>query len=44
MTLDTYSDLFDSDLDALADRLNTAALAARSEVPADSLRIVSHGA
>jgi hypothetical protein len=28
MTLDTYSDLFDDDLDAVALRLNTAALPA----------------
>jgi hypothetical protein len=28
MTLDTYADLFDSDLDAVADRLDTIACAA----------------
>jgi integrase len=37
MTLDTYADLFDDDLDAVADRLNPAAEAVRGKV-ADQLR------
>lgn len=37
MTLDTYADLFDDDLDAVADRLNAVVRAAR-ELPADFLR------
>jgi integrase len=37
MTLDTYADLFDDDLDAVADRLDVAARAVR-ENPADFLR------
>jgi len=37
MTLDTYADLFDDDLDAVADRLDAAARAARG-LPADFLR------
>jgi integrase len=37
MTLDTYADLFDDDLDAVADRLDVAARTARAN-PADFLR------
>lgn len=37
MTLDTYADLFDDDLDAVADRLDAVVRAVR-EVPADSVR------
>lgn len=37
MTLDTYADLFDDDLDAVADRLDAVVRAAR-ELPADSVR------
>jgi integrase len=37
MTLDTYADLFDDDLDAVADRLDAVVRAAR-ELPADSAR------
>jgi hypothetical protein len=37
LTLDTYADLFDDDLDAVAERLDQAARAVR-EVAADSLR------
>ena len=36
MTLDTYADLFDDDLDAVAERLDVAARTAR-ENPADFL-------
>jgi len=37
MTLDTYADLFDDDLDAVADRLDAVVRAARVLL-ADSLR------
>ena len=37
MTLDTYADLFDDDLDAVADRLDAVVRVARG-LPADSLR------
>jgi len=37
MTLDTYADLFDDDLDAVADRLDAVLVAARGLL-ADSLR------
>jgi integrase len=37
MTLDTYADLFDDDLDAVADRLDAVVRAARG-LPADSVR------
>ena len=37
MTLDTYADLFDDDLDAVADRLDAVVRAAR-DLPADFLR------
>jgi len=37
MTLDTYADLFDDDLDAVADRLDAVVRAARGLL-ADSLR------
>jgi integrase len=37
MTLDTYADLFDDDLDAVAERLDAVVRAARG-LPADSLR------
>jgi integrase len=37
MTLDTYADLFDDDLDAVADRLDAVIRAARG-LPADSVR------
>ncbi len=37
MTLDTYADLFDDDLDAVADRLDAVARTARGLL-ADSLR------
>jgi integrase len=40
MTLDTYADLFDDDLDAVADRLDAVVRAAR-EIPADSVRTVA---
>lgn len=38
MTLDTYADLFDDDLDTVAVRLDAVARAARSEILADSVR------
>jgi len=37
MTLDTYADLFEDDLDTVGDRLDAAARAAHG-LPADSLR------
>lgn len=38
MTLDTYADLFDDDLDAVAVRIDAVARAARAEILADYLR------
>jgi integrase len=38
MTLDVYADLFDDDLDVVADQLNAAIQAVPSQSPADQLR------
>ena len=38
MTLDVYADLFDDDLEAVADRLDEIARSANSRNPADFLR------
>lgn len=38
MTLDVYADLFDDDLEAVADRLDEVARSARERILADSVR------
>lgn len=38
MTLDVYADLFDDDLEAVADRLDALAHGAGLRLPADSVR------
>jgi hypothetical protein len=38
MTLDVYADLFDDDLEAVADRLDEIARSASTRIPADSVR------